>query len=328
MKLIHKFFLAFFLTNFSIVIFLLTAVVISLSSDVNDFVNKTEDKHVKKSIESLIDFYRITNDWQPIVDDIQIWRDIVNPTKIKWKNKKERKEISIQKILTHQKEESTDILKTGRRMSLYDTNKKVIVGRKDISIHPRIEPIILNGEIIGWVGLVPSNAVKDSPASIFLNQQKSTYYLIAITTLLISLLMAILLAKHLTLPIKKLTQKTAQLENGKFPKKIENNSKDEIGILSNHFNELATILEQNQKNRHQWVSDTSHELRTPLTIIKSQLMAIQDGILIANDERITRLIDEIDKLSRIVDDLYQLSNSDIGGLTYKKSNLDPIILLE
>lgn len=302
----------------------MSAVAISLSSDVNDFVNKAEDKHVKKSIESLVDFYHTTNSWQPIIDNVQIWRDIVNPQKTKQK----KKEISIQKILINQREESTNILKTGRRMSLYDKNKNVIVGRKNIDIHPRIEQITLNGEIIGWIGLVPSNAVKDSPASIFLNQQKTTYYVIATVTLLISLLMAILLAKHLTSPIKKLTKKTAQLKNGEFPKKIENNSKDEIGILSNHFNELSIILEKNQKNRHQWVSDTSHELRTPLTIIKSQLMAIQDGILVANSERTTLLINEIDKLSRIVDDLYQLSNSDIGGLTYRKVKLDPITLLK
>jgi len=139
--------------------------------------------------------------------------------------------------------------------------------------------------------------------------------------------LAIILARHLVSPIKQLTKGTSKLRSGKFSTRIEKLSNDEIGILSDNFNDLANTLQQNQKNRQSWMSDTSHELRTPLTVIKSQLIAIQDGILDPDETKLSLLVDEIDKLSRIVDDLYQLSSSDVGGLTYKKETLDPLELL-
>ncbi len=136
-----------------------------------------------------------------------------------------------------------------------------------------------------------------------------------------------LLAKHLVSPIKLLIKATGKLRSGDYNTRINKLSNDEIGTLSDNFNDLANTLQQNQINRQDWMSDTSHELRTPLTVIKSQLMAIQDGVLEPSESKLSLLVDEVDKLSRIVDDFYQLSSSDIGGLTYKKSLLDPVNLL-
>ncbi len=198
-------------------------------------------------------------------------------------------------------------------MSLYDSSKKVIVGRKELNQHKRIEPISVAGKTVGWIGLAPSNAIKDSPAGEFLKQQYKTYFLIAGCVILISIFMAVILTKHLAAPIKQLINSTGKLRSGDYSSRIDKSSKDEIGTLSDNFNDLANTLEKNQHNRRQWMSDTSHELRTPLTVIKSQLIAIQDGILTASGSKLTMLIEEVDKLNRIVDDLYQLSSSDVGG---------------
>lgn len=355
------------MTNLAIVILLLVSIGVSLSSDFNDFINEAEDQHVKNSIAQLTKTYQINNSWQPIINDVQIWRDIVDPRKDPPPPRQEqnkhppRKNQSVEgfesnfrnqrpppnadkRIRGHKpaqgsrpkprpappakkREDPADFLKTGRRMSLYDMNESVIVGREFLNDHPRIEPIISNGETIGWIGLVPSNAIKDSPASDFLRQQYKTYYIIACAVLILSVFMAILLAKHLIAPIKLLINGTGKLRNGDYAARVNKVSKDEIGLLSDNFNDLANTLEKNQTNRHQWISDTSHELRTPLTVIKSQLIAIQDGIFEATSDRVDLFIDEINKLGRIVDDLYQLSSSDVGGLTYKKSNIDPMQLL-
>jgi len=341
-------------TNFAIVILLLVSIGFSLSSDFNAFINEAEDQHVDNSIQQLVESYQENNSWEPIINNVQIWRDIVDPKQDAPPPRRPKKQPPPrnnqrqynpeQKERGHKppppprsefrpkppakkQDDPADFLKTGRRMSLYDINKQVIVGREHLNDHPRIEPIISQGRTIGWIGLVPSNAIKDSPASTFLRQQYKTYFIIAAAVLVLSILMAIFLAKHLVAPIKLLINGTTQLRSGDFNTRISKVSKDEIGLLCDNFNDLANTLEKNQTNRHQWISDTSHELRTPLTVIKSQLIAIQDGVFEATSNRVALFIDEVNKLSRIVDDLYQLSSSDVGGLTYKKSKIDPIQLL-
>ena len=128
-------------------------------------------------------------------------------------------------------------------------------------------------------------------------------------------------------PIKQLMGGTNRLIAGNYKNRISKTSRDELGMLSDNVNVLAETLEKNQKNRYQWMSDTSHELRTPLTVLRAQLIAIQDGIFVADEKRVQLFIDEIDNLSHLVNDLYQLSSSDAGGLTYQKIELNPITLL-
>ncbi|WP_157601267.1 ATP-binding protein [Psychromonas ossibalaenae] len=347
MKLLHKFFLAFFISNLAVVILLLTAISLSLSSDFNELVNKAEDKHLQETLTQLSTSFQQSNSWQAIINDVQIWRDIVDPGQARRPLRPPRDEPPRDQRRQNRREDnpppnerrprqeprqgkwdtSAAFLKTGQRMSLYDSSKNVIVGRKELSGHSRIEPVISGGKTVGWVGLAASNALEGSPAAEFLQQQFKTYFLIAGIVLLISVITAIMLAKHLTAPIKQLISATGRLRNGDYSSRINSSSKDEIGILSENYNDLANTLEKNQHSRRQWMSDTSHELRTPLTVIKSQLIAIQDGVLKAGPEKLQMLVEEVDKLSRIVADLYQLSSSDIGALTYKKIKLDPLKLL-
>ena len=336
MKLIYKFFLAFFVTNVTIVSVLLILIVFSLSSGFNDFVSEAENEHVESSKEQLIATYRQNNNWRVIENNVQIWRDIVDPQPnprppppprdFNPKKRPGSEPVNPNRRLQPppRNDNPADFLKTGRRLSLYDRNKVVIVGKTNLSENPRKEPILMDGEIIGWLGLVPSNAIKDSPASEFLAQQYKIYYIIAGAAIFIALLMALMLSKHLMSPIKRLIEGTNGLIEGNYGSRVKKVTQDELGLLSDNVNELANTLEKNQKNRFQWMSDTSHELRTPLTVLKSQLMAIQDGIFPANDQRISLFIDEIDNLNKIVDDLYQLSSSDAGGLTYKKILHNPL----
>ncbi len=311
----------------------------NLSSDFNEFVEQAENTHVEKTKQQLVDVYKQNNSWQPILNDIQIWRDIVDPKPERRQPPPPRQERNPDNRPSKpngerppppkiEQEKPADFLKTGRRLSLYDANINQIVGKQFLSENPRSEAIKLNGETIGWLGLVPSNAIKDSPASEFLSKQYQNFYYIGGLTIALAFIMALVLSRHLISPIKNIIAGTNKLIKGEYQNRIQKTTQDELGTLSDNFNNLANTLEKNQKNRFQWMSDTSHELRTPLTVLKSQLMAIQDGVFKADDKRIGLFIDEIDNLSHIVDDLYQLSSSDAGALTYKKDKLNPVALLE
>ncbi len=322
----------------------------NLSSDFNEFVYQAENKHIEATRQQLANLYASQGNWQSIRQDVQTWRDIADPKPARRappppKNKQLSKRQNNEnkgnnpppprpgpRPEKRQQEqppnEADDFLKTGRRLSLYDANEKVIVGKRFIGENPRKEAITVNGVVVGWLGLVPSNAIKDSPANEFLAKQFRSFYLTGAGALAFAFLMAFLLSKHLTRPINTIISGTNILMKGDYKKRLLKTTQDELGTLTDNFNNLAATLEKNQKNRFQWMSDTSHELRTPLTILKAQLSAIQDGLFKADEKRIELFIEEIDNLSHIVNDLYQLSSSDAGALTYEKTAIQPIHLLK
>ena len=202
------------------------------------------------------------------------------------------------------------------------------MGRSTLNENTQIDPIVWQNNIIGWVGLVPSKRVKDSPAKVFLTAQFQNYFIFTLVIILLAFVMAIVLSRHLTKPIKQILAGTNELTKGNFASRITPTTKDELGTLSNNFNELADTLEQNRQIRYQWMSDTSHELRTPLTVLRSHLLAVQDGVFVADEKRINTLIGQVDNLNHIVDDIDQLANSDIANLTYDEADIDLIHVFE
>ncbi|HDP1360681.1 TPA: two-component system sensor histidine kinase BaeA, partial [Klebsiella pneumoniae] len=101
-----------------------------------------------------------------------------------------------------------------------------------------------------------------------------------------------------------------------------------LGRLAQDFNQLASTLERNQQMRRDLMADISHELRTPLAVLRGELEAIQDGVRRFTPESIPSLQAEVATLTKLVDDLHQLSMSDEGALAYQKTSLDIITLLE
>jgi two-component system sensor histidine kinase BaeS len=84
---------------------------------------------------------------------------------------------------------------------------------------------------------------------------------------------------------------------------------------------LAATLEQSKQSRNQWIADISHELRTPLTVLQGSLEAIKDGIRPATERNLQQIYEEVMLLNRLVDDLYQVTLNDVGGLHYKMNRV-------
>tara|TARA_R110000751_G_scaffold91266_3_gene178860 strand:+ start:36256 stop:37740 length:1485 start_codon:yes stop_codon:yes gene_type:complete len=341
-KLIHKFFLAFFITNIILVGLMFGFIYMNFAAEFNHFVEQEEQKHLVEVKQQLVQLYSEVGSWQPISQNTQLWRSIVDPKKdpgepnaIQKNNSNITPKDYAGENISEQKVPSLlwpnlppDLLQTGRRISLYDQNKDVVVGRTNVIENPHIEPILLNNNVIGWIGLVPSRLVVNSSANAFLSAQFDNYITITLCIILLAFIMAIVLSRHLTKPIKQIVAATNELNKGNYESRILPFTQDELGTLSNNVNELACTLEQNQQLRFQWVSDTSHELRTPLTVLRSHLLAVQDGVFIADAKRISLLINQVDNLNHIVDDLAQLANNDTANLTYTEVAVDVIEVLQ
>lgn len=146
--------------------------------------------------------------------------------------------------------------------------------------------------------------------------------------LVIATIVATLLARRISQPLTTLAQKAHALASGDYSQTIPVTSQDEIGQLCNSFNQLSEALAANQQSRALWVADISHEMRTPLSVLKVQVEAMQDGIRPANSENLALLYDKILGLSNLIDDLFELSLSDVGALSYHKQTISLAALVK
>jgi two-component system sensor histidine kinase BaeS len=129
-------------------------------------------------------------------------------------------------------------------------------------------------------------------------------------------------------PIQALLAGTRALTAGQFAMHLRVTSGDELGQLATDFNLLAQTLEKNENMRRQWTADISHELRTPLAILRGEIEALQDGIRPYNADTLQSLHAEVLRLHTLVNDLYELSLSDLGALHYRKASVDLAAVLD
>ena len=208
------------------------------------------------------------------------------------------------------------------RLILLDKNKELLIGRVLDINEMVLKPIKKQGELVGYLGIRPNRQLTDYYDLRFSERQGREFLFIAIITIVIATFLILPLSRNLVKPINKLAGATRDLSSGNYKVRIPVDSNDEIGRLSRDFNSLANTLEQNENARRQWIADISHELRTPLTIMRGEIEAMQDGIREVNQERLNALHNEVMNLNRLIGDLYELSLSDIGALSYHKRVVD------
>ncbi len=99
---------------------------------------------------------------------------------------------------------------------------------------------------------------------------------------------------------------------------------DEIAGMSIALNQMIARLDESFQHTSRFTGDASHELRTPLTIIRGELEAILLGRKLEPDlrEALASLLDEIERLVRIVEGLFALSKLDTGEAQTENVRLD------
>jgi len=210
-----------------------------------------------------------------------------------------------------------------------DQNARVLVGPREAVPHDGTRRgIIVNGMEVGAVIASPVERLTRNTDINFDQQQRRTSWLIVGLATLLAALATFPLARGLIAPVRRLVEGTHKLAAGDFSTRVPVTSGDELGKLAQDFNQLASTLEKNQQMRRDLMADISHELRTPLAVLRGELEAIQDGVRKFTPESVTSLQAEVATLTKLVNDLHQLSMSDEGALAYQKSSVDLISLLE
>ncbi|UXY12596.1 two-component system sensor histidine kinase BaeS [Kosakonia sp. ML.JS2a] len=210
-----------------------------------------------------------------------------------------------------------------------DQQSQVLVGpRSPVPEDGTRRAIVVNNQQVGWVIASPIERLTRNTDINFDRQQRRTSWLIVGLATLLAAIATFPLARGLLAPVKRLVEGTHKLASGDFTTRVTPGSHDELGRLARDFNQLASTLEKNQQMRRDFMADISHELRTPLAVLRGELEAIQDGVRQFTPESVASLQAEVGTLTKLVNDLHQLSMSDEGALAYQRTPVDVITLLE
>lgn len=252
--------------------------------------------------------------------------DNQNFYRTKYKDRSRNQELDITDALKKQSNKRIiampDQLGLSSRLSLYDAKKNYIVGERS-GEEVSFQPIVVDGKIVGYLGLKSVLGQDDALSINFFSNQKRYLLLVYILTILASLIAVLLIATYFRKPIQRLLNAARELTRGNYQHQVKINRNDELGDLSNEINQLAIILGQHERSRKQWVADTSHELKTPLAVLQAQIEAMQDGIRQATPAHLEAMMGQVMSLKKLTQDLAALAQADVQQLTCYFADTDP-----
>lgn len=186
------------------------------------------------------------------------------------------------------------------------------------SVDETTVPMNVYGRKVGLL-TVSNHTVKGSPVERDVLQSMTKATVVGtVATSVVALLVGAWLVRLMTTPLRSMMKAMRRIKAGDLAARVDISSQDEFGEVSRTFNEMTDRLLRTEEARRHLVADVAHELRTPLTIIQGQLELIQQGVKPSEPATLLPIQDEVARLSRLVQDLHQLSLAEVGQLPLEK----------
>ncbi len=143
----------------------------------------------------------------------------------------------------------------------------------------------------------------------------------------IALILTFVLSRRMTSPIGVLAKAARRLGRGDLSQRVQLQGEGEVAALAQAFNSMAADLEHAEQLRRNMVADVAHELRTPLSNIQGYLEAIRDRVIKPDAATIRSLNEEAALLSRLVNELQELSLAEAGELklVYQEEDIAKLV---
>lgn len=201
------------------------------------------------------------------------------------------------------------------RILTFEEVKSALKGQEKTGVHElkngervlyAVVPIVRDEKTAGAVMLVTSLE------EIYANLENTRKLMSLYSTVggLAALLVSLLLAAHFASPINKLAAAVRRVSEGHLDQRVDINSKDEIGLLAEDFNEMAAKLEEADRTLRHFLADASHELKTPLSSIKvlsQSLIDSQEQDPAVYRDFLQDISSEADRMAALVNDMLQLA---------------------
>ncbi len=228
-------------------------------------------------------------------------------------------------------------------ISILNGNIRPLTGKEEFSddIISEISGLIEDGRLKRVINLNRGNAnafkVYISPIELTLKNQNSSLYaviyipvrdetdllqrftrvllVILSSVFLLTMVFVYMTANALSKPIRKLESYAISLGKSSSPKPVEVKTGDEIQALATAMNKMADELNQFQEEQGRFLQNASHELKTPLMSIRGYAEAIMDGVVDDEKEALETIVEESERLKRIVSHLSLLSKIETRAIS-------------
>jgi signal transduction histidine kinase len=202
----------------------------------------------------------------------------------------------------------------------------LVIGWLAIAVLPHRFPGGIRSQVVMLIALVAALAVANVAFTAQLMFISPHDLALLSFLLLFSFGISICLAYLLTLPfnatLRGFVAAVNQIAAGRLDSRVHVRGQDELRLLADAFNSMAEALEEafaRQRDlehaRRQLIAAVSHDLRNPLASMRAMVESINDGI-VADEETIQRYLErlqrEVEYLSRLIDDLFEVSQIDAG----------------
>lgn len=286
---------------------------ISFQRDFLDYLNEQGTASMGRLVPRLAAAYRQRGSWAFLESDSAAWVDLMRP-------QGDFDEIARNLSIADQ---TGALMRTG----LLDIRLHRIAGNFRVSASSMRQPIIVDGQTVGWLAMLPFQEMMSISDAHFLEKQRRVWAIIGVASLTIIALLTFFLTRPLLRRVRTLAGATHLLAAGSYTSRIDVGPLDELGTLARDFNRMASALERNEGTRRALMADISHELRTPLTVMLAELEAVQDGIRQPNPQSFNALHQEMTRLGKLIDDLHDLALTDVGALAYRRVPVDLATIL-
>jgi two-component system sensor histidine kinase BaeS len=309
-----KLFVAIFASCLLVAVAMGVAARISFSQGFLGYVNEQGRERMESLMPDVAEAYKQHGNWQFLRDNRRAWFDLIRPARV-----------DIDPITPGiQLPPMSDVEMTGLnlRVAVLDDQHQLVMGYPQISPNAETRPIVVDGHTVGWLAMAPFQEVTVAADVRFQRQQLHANLIIGGLAGLLAAAVAFGLARAFLAPVRRVAAATRRLAAGNYAARVTVSTSDEIGMLAGDFNQLAMTLEKNEQMRRAFMADVSHELRTPLSVLQGEMEALEDGVRPLTTDAIKSLQMEARHLNKLISDLYDLSLSDAGALTYRKVELD------
>lgn len=284
------------------------------------YLTQQDMKRLDDSIAPLAAAYRQHGSWSFLQQNRHLWHQLMLPSGPGFTPSADTAPFPQPPI--------ADLIGANLRFSLVDADGKYMSGNRGLFTGAPRKPIVVDGKTVGWLMIAPVQDIME-PGDLRLQKaQRDASWALAVVATLIAVFISLWVARALGMPLQRIARATHVLARGEFQARVPTVSGGELGQLELDFNNLAETLERNERMRAALVADVSHELRTPLAVMRGEVEALEVGVREMTVDAMHSLSIELQRLSRLADDLYHLSLSDVGALQYYYGDVEIVEALE
>lgn len=341
----------------------ITGVVVVVMAVLMQFGFKQGFNQYKKSLEkelndrmvvALQTHYEVNQSWQLFADEPRAWHELIFESATERRvehlqqkqaarqaqhktgdheqspprNRSERRPRSNNSEAENQHIKRSELSRVLPLYSLFDQGYELVIGRVMWDDKNAVKIKLKDqGQVVGYLVYDKQPGPGRKQDKQFNETFVMLLTMIAGVMILVALLFTFPVAKYFTRPIRALNNATKKAAGGDFNVRINIDRNDELGQLGQNFNLLTSTLASNAEIQKRMMADISHELRTPVAVLLAQIEAIQDGIHEADDNSLRLLHSQTKALHHLINDLHQLSVTDLGSMQYQMQSVDLVEII-